>query len=164
MPLPDKQNKPQRRRPARMPLFESGNQSIIIWLTLCSHKRKTLFADKQAHDCLVEVWSQATYWLVGRYLLMPDHIHLFCAPATFPPTPVRDWCKYWKSLASRRWPRQEERPLWQVDIWDRQLRRGESYREKWEYVSANPLEKKLVKKIEDWPYQGEMHKLAWHDC
>jgi putative transposase len=48
----------------------------------------------------VDVWQQASLWLVGRYVIMPDHIHLFCAPNMLPMTPLKQWVKYWKSLAS----------------------------------------------------------------
>jgi len=32
------------------------------------------------HDLLCSVWREATAWLVGRYVIMPDHVHLFAAP------------------------------------------------------------------------------------
>jgi len=44
---------------------------------------------------------------------------------------------------------------------DTQLRRGESYDAKWDYVVANPVRAGLVSKSEDWPYQGEMNVLTW---
>jgi REP element-mobilizing transposase RayT len=30
---------------------------------------------------LVKAWEQARQWRVGKYLAMPDHVHLFCSPA-----------------------------------------------------------------------------------
>src|SRR6266566_2545894 len=47
--------------------------------------------------------------------------------------------------------------IWQREFWDRQLRRAESYEEKWQYVKNNPV------RVEDWPYQGEVNVLEWHD-
>jgi putative transposase len=46
-----------------------------------------------------ERWANAKSWLVGRYVVMPDHIHLFCAPATIPPGPLEQWVRYWKNVA-----------------------------------------------------------------
>ena len=54
-------------------------------------------------------------------------------------------------------------PVWQREFWDRQLRRAESYDEKWEYVKNNPLRHGFVSRAEDWPYQGELNVLEWHD-
>ncbi|MCX7914880.1 MAG: hypothetical protein N3A53_01065, partial [Verrucomicrobiae bacterium] len=55
------------------------------------------------------------------------------------------------------------REIWQRDFWDTQLRRGESYSAKWEYVRQNPMRAGLVAKAAHWPYQGELNILEWHD-
>jgi len=52
-------------------------------------------------------------------------------------------------------------PIWQRDFWDTQLRKGENYDEKWQYVLENPVRAGLVKHSEDWPYQGELNVLEW---
>ena len=54
-------------------------------------------------------------------------------------------------------------PLFQRDCWDRQLRTGESYAQKWMYVRNNPVRKGLVANADDWPYQGRMNILEWHE-
>jgi hypothetical protein len=54
-------------------------------------------------------------------------------------------------------------PLWQQDCWDTQLRRGESYGEKWEYVRRNPVRAGLCALHEEWMFQGEISVLTWHD-
>jgi putative transposase len=110
---------------------------------------------------IVDAWQKANVWLVGRYVIMPDHIHLFCAPNTFPMKPLQQWVKYWKSLASLSWPRPNNHPLWQRDSWDTQLRRHESYDSKWEYVINNPVRAGLVKEPDDWPFQGALNVLRW---
>ena len=35
--------------------------------------------------------------------------------------------------------RPNDRPIWQRHFWDTQLRRGESYDQKWDYVMQNPV-------------------------
>jgi putative transposase len=92
---------------------------------------------------------------------MPDHLHLFCAPTALVPQTLESWIRFWKSVAARRWPRREEAPIWQRHFWDRQLRRGESYDAKWDYVVANPVRAGLVEQSNDWPYQGELSLLRW---
>ena len=154
---------PSRKHPANMPVVDVFNRSTIVFLTVCSKDRKPIFAHQDVHDVLLSAWSRARLWLVGRYMIMPDHIHMFCSPAVCSHKTVRAWMKYWKSLASRQWPCPAEHPIWQQDGWDTQLRRGESYSEKWEYVSQNPVRSKLVEVPDAWPYQGVLHILPWHD-
>jgi putative transposase len=94
---------------------------------------------------------------------MPDHIHMFCAPNASPPEPIRAWVKFWKAFVTRYWPRPEDKPLWQQDCWDRQLRFGDSYAGQWHYVQQNPVRAGLVDSFDEWPYQGELNILRWHD-
>ena len=97
---------------------------------------------------------------MGDYVLMPDHAHLFVRAAQTA-MPLSDWVKLWKSMSSRQL--KEERPadsaLWQADYFDRFVRSGESYAEKWAYVNANPVRARLVDRPGDWPYQGRIHRL-----
>jgi putative transposase len=71
------------------------------------------------------------------------------------------WVRYWKSLASKKWPRPDEQPIWQRDFWDTQLRRSENYNSKWQYVLDNPVRAGLVKQPDDWPFQGDLNSLPW---
>jgi putative transposase len=112
---------------------------------------------------LLESWNRASHWSVGKYVILPDHIHLFCSPATQNITQIRKWVQYWKALVSKAWPNRLEHPIWQKDIWDTQLRRKENYQEKWEYVRNNPVRHQLVRTADLWDYQGEIATLAWHD-
>jgi putative transposase len=92
---------------------------------------------------------------------MPDHVHLFCAPAVADALELGRWVQYWKSLASRSWPHPDEQPVWQRDYWETQLRSTDSYDMKWEYVLNNPVRHGLVKSADDWPYAGERAVLPW---
>ena len=149
--------------PARHALDEIGNRSNLIFVTVCTKDRKPILASEEVHALLRHVWDVADNWLVGKYVIMPDHIHFFCAPATPEAPNVRDWITFWKSVFTRRWPRAEDKAVWQRGAWDRQMRKDESYAEKWSYVAANPVRHGLVRRIEDWPYQGEVNVLPWHE-
>jgi putative transposase len=97
---------------------------------------------------------------VGTYVIMPDHIHLFCRPAGFPAAEgVKAWTSYWKRLASL--AMRDLQPLWQADCWDTQMRDIEHYNERLSYVRQNPVRRELVQRAEDWPYQGELNSFAW---
>jgi REP element-mobilizing transposase RayT len=155
---------PWRQRPSHHPVIERGNRAILVFLTVCTRDRKPILADPAVHALLRESWSLARDWRVGRYVLMPDHMHLFCAPGRVDYPPLRAWVKFWRSWVSMRWPRPEEQPIWQRDCWDTQMRRGQSYGEKWEYVRRNPVRAGLCKSAEEWAFQGEMNVLMWHDA
>lgn len=99
-----------------MPVFERGNQAVIVFVTVCVRGRRPLLACPEAHELLVKAWSAARLWKVGRYVVMPDHVHLFAAPVTVPPEPLRGWTSYWKSVVARGWPKAEDAPLWQTDV------------------------------------------------
>jgi len=156
-------NEPEigRRFPAHPPPVERYKEPIIVYLTVCSKGRKRIFAFADSAAAIVNAWQNANSWLVGRYVIMPDHIHLFCAPNTFPIRPLKQWVRYWKARASQRWPRLKEHPIWQQECCDTQLRRHENYDAKWEYVINNPVRAALVKEPDDWPFQGELNILRW---
>jgi REP element-mobilizing transposase RayT len=168
---------PSRKHPAHPPVVEAFNRSVIIFVTVCTKDRHCVLANAFMHELLRRAWESADRWTVGRYVVMPDHTHLFCAPGTWPPTSIKKWVEYWKGCVSRElkghgplaeYGRGETRPstpdsLWQRDCWDTQLRRGESYHAKWEYVRFNPVRADLCGLPNDWPYQGEMNVLQWHD-
>jgi putative transposase len=92
---------------------------------------------------------------VGRYVLMPDHLHLFvCGPAKFR---LEQWVRLLKTTLGRKLRDLSHEPdLWQRGFFDHLVRNLESYAEKWEYVRQNPVRAGLVTKPEDWPHQGEI--------
>ena len=144
--------RPSRKTPAHQPVHEVFNRSSIVFVTVCSQGKRPIFDKPDVHTLLISAWGEADAWEVGRYVVMPDHIHLFCAPGRHDFPPLTKWVQYWKSVASRQWPRPGEQPVWQKSCWDTQLRRGESYAAKWEYVRSNPVRAGLCMETEEWPF------------
>jgi putative transposase len=118
-----------------------------------------LLASPSPHQAIVDAWVKASTWLVGRYVVLPDHVHLFCAPNGIDAPSLERWMRFWKSRVTGLIGKQGQ--VWQRHHWDRQLRRGESYDEKWEYVRNNPVRHGYVVNADDWPYQGELNELRW---
>ena len=150
-----------RKHPAHHPIHNHHDQPVIVFLTVCTTDRKPILACYDGLAVLRQAWMKATHWKIGRWVLMPDHLHLFCSPATNPPQSLGRWVVYWKADASRHWPRRSEHPLWQRDFWDTQLRNQDSYEAKWQYVRLNPVRRGLVDDEAAWPFQGEENILRW---
>ncbi len=55
-------------------------EAPIYFLTACTEKRRKVLARDSAVEILVDEWRAAHArhgWLVGRYVVMPDHVHFF---------------------------------------------------------------------------------------
>jgi putative transposase len=150
-----------RKHPIHLDVHDRRDTPLIVYLTVCAKRRKPILASSEAHALLIDAWRSAKMWQVGRYVIMPDHVHLFCAPSESETQPLLQWIKYWKSAVARTWANRVESPIWQRHFWDTQLRKNESYDQKWQYVVENPVRAGLVTKPEDWPYQGEANILQW---
>ena len=148
---------PQRRNPAPGVHLNLGQSSIVL-LTVTTERRGTWLANETANRLLHQTWSEARAWLVGDYLLMPDHLHCFCAPHDLRFT-IETWISYWK----REFALKHKRTEWKFQSrgWHHRLRDGENYSEKWLYVRENPVRKHLSKHIEDWPFKGRVFDLMW---
>jgi REP element-mobilizing transposase RayT len=152
-------NLARRGRPVHQSICEPGNRAVIIFLTVCTAGRRPILATPEMQVHLREAWRRSDRWLVGRFVVMPDHIHLFCAPGTIHPESLQSWVGYWKRLTAFA----TGGSFWQKSFWDTQLRREDSYALKWEYVRNNPVRAGLVMRLEDWPYQGELNVLRWNE-
>ncbi len=59
-----------------------GNEPVFF-ITCCTQQRKPILANAKIVSILVEEWTGALErhgWVIGRYVVMPDHVHFFCAP------------------------------------------------------------------------------------
>jgi putative transposase len=126
-----------RKRPIHLVPFAAGDRPVIVFVTVITQGRQRCLANDEAHTLLRRTWDAARFWLVGRYIIMPDHLHFFCAP-TASDCILEKWMQFWKSQLTKTLPVEAEKPVLQRDHWDRQLRSDESYDQKWEYVRDNP--------------------------
>lgn len=92
---------------------------------------------------------------VGRYVILPDHLHLFVAL----PDGVKlsDWIGTLKRGVARAINvAGSSDPVWQRGFFDHVLRSSESYSQKWHYVRENPVRAGLASRADDWRYSGEI--------
>jgi len=134
-----------------------------LLLTVCTKDRKAILCRQWVMARLCEAWKPQDDWVAGRFVILPDHIHVFCSPMICGRLSLARWVASWKSFVSRSWALPPEQPLWQRSFWDRQVRSGEGYDDKWAHVRQNPVRHGLVRDPDEWPFQGEIHKLVWHD-
>jgi putative transposase len=136
---------------------------LLYFLTFCTHDRKPFLAHPTIHGSFRLFAAKATTHeiFVGRYVIMPDHIHLF---AVFPEhKQMSSWVRSLKNTLSKSLRDFDHpSPHWQKGFHDHLLRTEESYGAKWEYVEQNPRRKNLVEEPESWPFQGEINPLPFH--
>ena len=136
---------------------------VVFFLTACVQGREPVLTSLAAARVLVEAWSQAEPqhgWLVGRYVIMPDHVHFFASPVNADVKDLSQFMRAWKWSTARRLRRAGHDAFrWQREFFGHLLRSTESYAEKWEYVRQNPVRANLVARPEQWPYQGEANVL-----
>jgi REP-associated tyrosine transposase len=89
---------------------------------------------------------------LGRYIIMPDHIHLFVRGG--PDFVLAQWVRILKRTLSK--AISSEPPHWQEGFFDHLIRHSESYSQKWEYVRQNPVRAGFVSTHDEWPWQGEL--------
>jgi putative transposase len=139
----------------------------IYFLTLCTWRRQKILACPAVATALVESWraAPAIYgWAIGRYVTMPDHVHLFASPQ-YHSKSLSDFVRDWKKWTTRQIHGAGiVVPLvWQPEFFDHVLRSADSYEEKWNYVQNNPVRAGLVTSVDAWPYSGEIEPLKFHE-
>ena len=142
----------------RLPLITVPN--AIYFVTTCCQGRRAILNNPEAVAILREEWESAHErhgWLVGRYVVMPDHVHFFCVALSGDvKRSLGQFVGLWKQWTSKRLSRAMllHGPIWQAGFFDHVLRSRESYAEKWAYVRENPVRANLVEAWMDWPWQG----------
>jgi REP element-mobilizing transposase RayT len=150
------------KRPPRLELLFSSVQSFYF-VTFNTHQRVSLLAREEIHDVFQSfcVRAEEHNIAVGRYVIMPDHLHLFVA---FPMTglTLSEWMGALKTVLGKQLLRLGmQKPHWQEGFFDHVLRSAESYSQKWEYVRMNPVRAGLCDEPEEWPYQGEIVRISF---
>ena len=92
---------PDRRHPVHVAPAEKGNESIVVEVTVCTAGRAACLANTPLHRLLHRAWETALHWRTGDYIIMPDHVHLFCSPGEWPPPSLKRWVSFWKTNATR---------------------------------------------------------------
>ena len=148
-------------RPPRLPFVFPDYDPPLYFVTFGTWDRLHLLGNEEVHNAFR---THAFRGLedraieVGRYTIMPDHVHLFVRGG--PDFRLAKWIGgLKKSMGKPIRERQAMDDLWQPGCFDHIVRHTESYDEKWAYVRENPVRAGLVRRAEEWPFQGEIVKI-----
>jgi putative transposase len=159
--------------PPRLPVIFERYSFPLYFVTFNTLLKRPLLANKVVHDAFRQYADKGITFnaAVGRYVLMPDHVHLFVRIG--PEMTLKRWVSGLKQCLGKsldaignqptQLPGGKLKSYWQPGFFDHLLRQGESYGEKWEYVRQNAVRAKLITKPEDWPYQGEIFLIDRND-
>lgn len=165
-------------KPPRLETIFQRYDPPLYFVTLCTLCRKKVLANAAVNQAVIKFGERGIERNIalGRYVIMPDHIHLFVRGG--PQFDLGLWVRGLKrvvaaavaggregfrsgtaspSAASDGGRYNVERSsVWQRGFFDHLLRNSESYAQKWNYVLENPVRAGLVSAAEDWPFAGEI--------
>jgi len=148
-----------RRTPAKGVVL-SESMPLIVFCTVCAeHRGASWVSQASVMQAFHEIWEkEATAWLVGWYVLMPNHIHFLCVPLDAAAgIEVETWVTFWKSLLSRRLDDRSYR--WQRGLFHHRMRHDVELAETMEYMRQNPVKKGLIQTPDEWPWKGQVHSI-----
>jgi putative transposase len=138
-------------------VFDNYRPPLYL-ITFCTMHRKKCLNNMHVHSAFMEYCQEAARKgkaSVGRYVIMPEHIHLFIRLSA--ECKLGIWMRGLKRFISNRMKESNgEDIIWQPGFFDHLLRSSESYAEKSNYVLMNPVRAGIVGKAEEWQYQGEV--------
>ncbi|HYJ04171.1 MAG TPA: transposase [Chthoniobacterales bacterium] len=146
------------RRPPRLVRIHQAVDAPVWFITFCTHRRQKWLASDPVHTAFVRFAERAARDFnvaVGRYIIMPDHVHFFvCGDQHFV---LANWIGALKQALAKAAHRSKSAgQIWQEGFFDHLLRSDESMSQKWDYIRENALHAGLVERAEDWPHQGEI--------
>jgi len=150
----------RRKKPPRLGRVFQAYGSPLYFVTFNTWRRQRILDRASIQDAFIGHGRKVSELgvAIGRYVIMPDHVHLFVRIGLELRLGVT--VKHIKQAITK--AVREEAPglrVWQPAFFDHLLRSSESYGEKWEYVRQNPVRAGLVKLADEWPYQGEIVRI-----
>jgi REP element-mobilizing transposase RayT len=124
-------------RPPRLKEVFPNFDPPLYFVTFCTWRRARILASEAVHAAFIDYAKQNLLRGIhtGRYVLMPDHVHLFVSlPGSLH---LEHYVRLLKQYLHRTLRRDSESSrLWQ-----------------------NPVRAGLVERTQDWPYQGEIERI-----
>lgn len=143
-------------------VYRAREPGPVHLVTVCTGDRRTFLTTPDAIGILTAAWRvspRLSGWSIGRYVVMPDHLHFF-VHAERPLKPLGEFIEDWKTWTARLLTdvMGVPPPVWQEGFFEESLPSLTLRREKWELIRSNPVRRGHVDRVEDWPYLGEIEK------
>jgi putative transposase len=138
----------RRALPHDPPLSIDTNKEVFFITICCKQRGENQLCHSAVASVLYEAvrfYERNREWFVHLMVIMPDHVHFLASFAM--DARLRDLIARWKRFTSTR-----GKIHWQRDFFDHRLRGDEGWRQKADYILANPVRAGLVRNAEDWPY------------
>jgi len=139
----------RKRLPHDIPLWVDPSKTYYFITICCRQREKNHLAYPIVANNIFETIKHRNgegIWYAHLALVMPDHVHLLLS---FPQrekrvqTVVSEW---------KEWTAKSLKIEWQRDFFEHRLRKEESFREKADYILANPVRAGFVDRAENWPH------------
>lgn len=146
-----------KKTPPRLDQIFQQYDPPLYFVTFNTQHRRPLLARQEIFDAFVAYARKNAVEgrTVGRFVIMPDHIHLFVRIGS--DSRLNDFVRLLKQALTKELRQLGEAgDIWQPGFFDRLLRHSESYSEKWNYIRENPVRADLCTRASDWPWQGEI--------
>jgi hypothetical protein len=131
--------------------------SITLRLKNCSFP----LSERILKTLFTEVWLLTNSWLVWKYLIMPDRIHLLCRSSLVSTVSIKNWIELWKAQIKINWP--DNLTAFdgtKADFLNWKIYVRKISNKKWGDFLKLPVEEGLVESHCDWPFHGEIYPFA----
>lgn len=134
--------------------YEEG---LVYFVTTVAHKREPIFTNEKSCKIVlltIEYFKLLFDYKVFAYCLMPDHVHLLIQP--FGEYNLSYIMKMIKGSFARKINKYKNStgPIWQKRFYDEGIRDAAMLTQKIEYIHNNPIRKKLISSLEEYPYSS----------
>ena len=142
-------------RPRRIP----GHAYVGVqryFLTICTLDRAEYLTDPQVVSVIVDRFLQTARekgMAIIVYCVMPDHVHLL-VDGEDDSSEMEPFVSLAKQRAGYWFSQCHGKKLWQKGYYDHVLRAEEKTEDVVFYIIANPIRKKLVENVMDYPFWG----------
>ena len=134
----------------------------IFYVSTCVLNRRKALASQAMAEAVVGAVGESSAvkgWIVGQYVVMPDHVHFLCAPRSAE-WDLSSFVGAFKQCATRKaWKIGWQGRLWQREFFDELITSRRLALQKWEYMRRNPVVLKLCETPDEWPYLGQLESL-----
>ena len=160
----------------RNPLKRYYGQGDLHFVTFSCYRRRPLLGTVRSRVCFLKILDQVrskrSFLLLG-FVVMPEHVHLLVSepPGSNPSIALqvvkqevsrrlrKEYRLPSESQVGRKFAeaRTAEEHFWQRRFYDFNVWSEKKFREKLEYMHANPVKRGLVEHPKDWPWSSWGH-------